>query len=80
MPLCRDMSVSDERAAGIVLEWEGIVAWPWGGVGGTRGASMTGIVGLAGRGHSRISLVRAAVLLGGKECGGRKCVASGVRW
>ncbi len=80
MPLCGDMSVSDERATGIVPDYEDFVAYPCGGVGDIRGASMTGVAGQARRGRSRISLVWGAVLLGGKECGGKKCVASGVRW
>ena len=50
-----------------------------GGADGTRGASMTGVAGLASRGRSRMSPVRATVLMGGKEYGGKKCVVSGVR-
>ena len=80
MPLFVDMSASDETTTGIVPEYEGFVAYPWGGVGGTREASIAGVAGLAGRGRSRISLVWAVLLLDGKECGGKKCVASGVRW
>ena len=80
MSLCGGVSISGGSASGIVPDWEGIVAYPWGGVDGTRGASMAGVAGLAGRGYSRVSPVRAAMMLGEKECGGKKCVASDVRW
>jgi len=46
----------------------------------TRGASIAGVDGLAGRGRSRMFPVQTVVLMGGKECGGKKCVVSGVRW
>jgi len=53
---------------------------PEGGVDGSRGASMAGVAGLAGRGRLGIALIRAAALLGGEDCGGKKWVASGAMW
>ena len=74
------MSISGGNAAGVVPNWDGIAVWSWGVMDGTRGASLAGVAGLTGRGRSRLSPVRAAVMLGEMECGGKKCVGSGLRW
>ena len=80
MSLCVNVALSDARASEIVIPvCEGSVSWPWGGVDGSRGAAMSGIPGLAGRGRIGIALLRAAALMGGRECGGKKWFASGPR-
>ena len=48
-------------------------------MGGTCGASAVDVAGLACRRRNRMLPARAAVLMCGKGCGGKKCVVAGGR-